>query len=134
MASARAFVTSLADRVEVRAAAVFGSVARGDFNASSDVDLLVVADGLPRNYWQRLAALEAITPGVEPVVWTPDEWTRQRGRGNPIAVEAARDGVWLIEDAALGAAAGARPGSIRCRHPVTAVVTQPRQRAAGYGR
>lgn len=36
-------------------------------------------------------------PGdVQPVVWTPAEWPQERARPNPIAVEALRDGFWLV--------------------------------------
>lgn len=94
-------MTNVAERVELCAAAVFGSVARGDFNASSDVDLLVVAEGLPCDYWERLNALGVPPARVESVVWTPQEWRHQHQRGNPIALEAVRDGLWLVGDADL---------------------------------
>lgn len=103
LAKARSFVAAVADRLQVRAAVVFGSVARGDFNESSDVDVLVIAEGLARGYWERLEAMGDPPPGVEPIVWTPEEWRHQGDRGNPIALEAARDGVWLVADANLSA-------------------------------
>lgn len=96
LASARAFVARLPDALGLRAVAVFGSVARGDFNVWSDVDVLIVAEGLPDDYWSRLAALGDVPSGIEPVVWTSSEWSRQRARGNPIALEAERHGVWLV--------------------------------------
>ncbi len=80
----------------VRAVVVFGSVARGDFNTWSDIDVLVVASHLPTDYRERLDAMGWPPPsGVEPVVWTPQEYRRQLARGNPIAVEAEQSGVWL---------------------------------------
>ncbi len=96
LASARAFVARLPDALGLRAVAVFGSVARGDFNVWSDVDVLIVAEGLSDDYWSRLAALGDVPSGIEPVVWTSSEWSRQRARGNPIALEAERHGVWLV--------------------------------------
>lgn len=94
---ARAFVEGLAD-LDVRAAVVFGSVARGDFNAHSDIDLLLVADVGGMGYWERQRRLGVIPAGVQPVVWTPDEWRRQRTRGNAIAVDSEDHGVWLVGD------------------------------------
>lgn len=88
---------SLETRLGVRAVVVFGSVARGDFNMYSDIDVLVVADDLPGDYRQRLDAIGWPPPArVEPVAWTPQEYRSQRARRNPIAVEAERDGVWLV--------------------------------------
>lgn len=84
-------------RLGVRAVVVFGSVARGDFNVYSDIDVLVVAEHLPGDYRQRLDALGwPPPPRVEPVAWSPQEYRRQRSRRNPIAIEAERYGVWLV--------------------------------------
>ncbi len=94
---ARSFARGLDPDLDIRAVVVHGSVARGDFNSWSDVDVLVVAGRLPEDYRERLAALgwPTLAP-VEPVVWTPTEHTRQRRRRNPIAVEADDLGVWLV--------------------------------------
>lgn len=91
-------------RLGVRAVVVFGSVARGDFNVYSDIDVLVVAEHLPGDYRQRLEAIGwPPPPRVEPVAWTPREYRRQRARRNPIAVEAERQGVWFVGDPAAAA-------------------------------
>ncbi len=93
---AQAFADRLDPVLGVRWVAVFGSVARGDFHAYSDVDVLVVADHLPDRYHDRLAALGWPSPDrVEPVAWTGAEFTRQLHRGNPVAVEAMELGVSL---------------------------------------
>ncbi len=81
--------------VPLRAAVVYGSVARGDFNLWSDVDLLVLAENLPERLMDRLDLLPARPPRVEVVAWTPQEWRAALSRGNPIAVEALRHGQWL---------------------------------------
>lgn len=105
---ARRFVAALPDRLGVRAAVVVGSVARGDFNVWSDVDVLVVADHLPAGGPNRLAALGPRPGRVEPVGWTPEEWRRERARRNPIAEEALSVGIWLRGSAeALEGADGA---------------------------
>ncbi len=51
----------LADQLEpglgLRGFVVFGSVARGDFNVWSDIDVLVVADHLPERWLDRIDVL-----------------------------------------------------------------------------
>lgn len=74
---------------------VFGSVARGDFNLWSDIDVVVVADHLPDRLLDRLDAIGQ-RPRVQPVPWTPDEWTSQHARNNPIVAECLERGVWLV--------------------------------------
>lgn len=92
---ARTYVGSLDPRLEVRAAVVVGSVARGDFHVASDVDVVVVADGLPEDpaeRWRRVVSLRGV---IEPIAWTPDEWRQERRRRNPLVVDALDHGVWL---------------------------------------
>lgn len=96
---ARRFADRLPADLDVRAVVVFGSVARGDFNLWSDVDVLVVAGALPERLLDRLAVLGAPPPRVQPLAWRPDEWVRRRGRGDPIALEAVQRGVWLAGSA-----------------------------------
>ena len=95
IARARRFADTLDPAVGVNAVVVFGSVARGDFHDSSDVDVLVVAEHLPDRTLERNAALGIPPPRVEFVAWTPAEWRRERERRNPIAVEAEAVGVVL---------------------------------------
>jgi uncharacterized protein len=92
---ARNFVAEVERRLPVQAAVVFGSVARGDFNLWSDVDLLVIADGIRGNPLERMEALGPRPPKVQLVAWSPEEWRAQSARANPIAREARERGVWL---------------------------------------
>jgi len=96
LAQADAYVDGLDGACDIRAVVVFGSVARGDFNDGSDVDVLVVAGRLPARAPDRLRALGPLPPAVEVVAWTPGEWRAERARGNPIATEAVTDGIWLV--------------------------------------
>lgn len=92
---AQRFADSLDPALAVDAVLVFGSVARGDFNDGSDVDVLVVARDLPEQPLLRNAMVGLAPSGVEFVAWTPSEWRRERDRGNPIAVDAQANGVVL---------------------------------------
>jgi predicted nucleotidyltransferase len=72
---------------------VFGSVARGDHHIGSDIDVLVVATGLPDHPIDRLRTLAPLSGRVEAVVWSPEELTAAEERGDEIAVEVATVGV-----------------------------------------
>jgi uncharacterized protein len=93
---AREFATGLQAKVMLRAAVVFGSVARGDFNRWSDIDVLVVADEIPLGAAERLDVVAPWPAGIQPVVWTPAEWREQLARRNAIAVESLTHGIWLV--------------------------------------
>lgn len=90
------FAQGLPAALDVRAVIVFGSVARGDFNLWSDIDVLVVAATLPARALDRLDALGARPAKVQPVAWTPGEWAARSRAGDPISSEARGDGVWLL--------------------------------------
>lgn len=112
---ARAYVDELGKSVTLEAAVVFGSVARGDFNVWSDVDVLLLVADLPPGRQDRLAMVDENAPaGVSPMTWTPDEFRAEFARGNPIAIEAAQTGVVLRGDERFAeltsSATRARPG------------------------
>jgi len=92
--TAQEWAERLSRRLDVAAAVVFGSVARGDFNKWSDLDVLVVARGLPEDGRERLDLLmRDAPPGLQPVRWTPGELAARRQRRDPIALECDAVGV-----------------------------------------
>jgi predicted nucleotidyltransferase len=92
----------------LRAVVVFGSVARGDHNRWSDVDVLVVVERADAAAHRRTDAWPPAPGRVQVIVWTVEEWVTQHARDNPIAVEALERGVWLVGrvDHLLSAAEG----------------------------
>jgi len=87
------YVARLAARRDVRAAALVGSVARGDFNLWSDVDVVVVLDDLPARVPDRALELSKdAPPGIQPIGFTPAEFDRANQRGDPLAREAVELG------------------------------------------
>jgi uncharacterized protein len=93
---ARRYVERLSRRLPLVAAAVVGSVARGDFNVWSDVDVVLVADGLPDRAPDRGSLLVADAPGgVQPVGFTPEEFERAWTKRNALAREEVEDGLVL---------------------------------------
>jgi uncharacterized protein len=91
--AARVWVGRLRGRLPLERAVVFGSVARGDFNRWSDVDLLLVSPEFRGPPLRRLEQLGDRPARVQPVCWTPAEWRAERDRGNPIAIEAEVAGI-----------------------------------------
>jgi predicted nucleotidyltransferase len=92
----------LASRIE--AAFVYGSVARREDTAVSDIDLMVIADKL--SYGELLAALEplgeVIGRRVNPTAMSRREWTKRlQGRSAFASRVMAQPRIWLIgsEDA-----------------------------------
>jgi uncharacterized protein len=97
LADARAHVEKLARRIPMSAAVVAGSVARGDFNLWSDVDVVVVSDALPAPGPARAEALgQAAGGGLELHGYTSAEFARALRRGDRLALEATESGVVLI--------------------------------------
>lgn len=79
----RSALKPLAKRI--RSALLFGSVAKGTSHAGSDVDLLIVADGLTlEELFTKLAPTEKILGRtIHPTLYTLAEFERRRKNGNP---------------------------------------------------
>jgi len=93
----REALSPLADRI--RAAFVFGSIAKGTEHADSDVDVLVISDTL--SYGDVLAALEPaearLGRKVSPVIYTFADWLRKIGESNAFVDRVTKGGkIWLV--------------------------------------
>ncbi len=98
-ALARDFVDLLAARIPIQAAAIAGSVARGDFNVWSDIDVVVVSDALPARAPDRGLVLVKDSPArIQPVGYTTEEFERAYRRGDRLVHEAIETGVVLRGD------------------------------------
>ena len=94
---AREYAVRLSAALPIEVATVIGSVARGDFNVWSDVDVLVVSEALPSRTLDRIAFLSAdAPPRVQPIGLRRNEFQDELERGNPIAREAVERGVVLV--------------------------------------
>ena len=74
-----------------------GSVARGDWTGSSDIDLVVLKETdarMPERIRDALGACDEADPPlpVEPLVYTPAEFRRLVAEGHPLAREVALHG------------------------------------------
>lgn len=81
----RAALAPIAEEIEL--AFVFGSVAKGNESARSDLDLLVVTEKLAYvDVYSALAAAErTLGRTINPTVFTPDEWKKRRTRHDSFA-------------------------------------------------
>jgi predicted nucleotidyltransferase len=78
---------------------VFGSVARGEADAGSDLDLIIVAD-TTRPFLERFkdfAGLYDVWPRLDLLVYTPEELERMAAEDNPLIRQALAEGVVLHE-------------------------------------
>ncbi|GBC84288.1 hypothetical protein HRbin11_00713 [bacterium HR11] len=93
---------------------VYGSVARGDFNVWSDVDVLLVAARLPEDPLERFRLLIHLAPpGVEPKGYTEAEFRRFLQQRKAQVLAMLRPRILLVDDlhleAQLSKAMDARP-------------------------
>ena len=83
----------LADRLPLVRVVLFGSYAKGKFTAASDIDLLVVYRGEPRDDAYALVRKTLDVPHLEPHIYTLDEFEGVR----TTIQRMVRDGVVLFE-------------------------------------
>ncbi len=91
---AQAFADALPS-AGVRAAVLFGSAARGEASARSDVDVLVVVDRPRRSAGIRAVAaglLDRFDAAVSPLILTEAEVDRRLGAFDPLLVTIAEEG------------------------------------------
>ena len=95
----RTALTPLASRI--RAAFVYGSVAKRQDTASSDVDVMLISDDV--TYGDLFLALDALSQRlgrtVNPTLYTPKELAQRVKRGDAFAKRVlAQEKIWLIGD------------------------------------
>ena len=79
----------LAAKIDV--AFVYGSIAKGSDRAGSDIDLMVIADGIdyPSLYSSLQPAETALARTLSPSLMTPEEWRRKRAQDDSFAARIA---------------------------------------------
>lgn len=82
---------------DVKAVILFGSIARGEANINSDVDLAVIA---PAGWDGRTGLEDAVRTRLgndcDVLAFTPEDFTRLPATGEPVVREILTDGVALI--------------------------------------
>jgi len=114
----RRYVQWLCSLASIKVAMVifFGSYVKGTWRAGSDVDLIVVADGLPRDAvdcYVFLTDTPDTTIDVEPHPYAPEDFLASLRSGNKMPFDALTEGQILYIDPdfkeTLLAALGERP-------------------------
>jgi len=81
----------------LRSVVLFGSVARGDWTQDSDIDLLLVIEGLPKNVIERDSEILPLTRGLPHAItfvsYRPEELTETP----PLLLDVAVDGIVLYD-------------------------------------
>lgn len=96
---AEKYLEKLRERLGPLSGIVFGSVSRGDFNEASDIDILVIAEGLPTHPLRRLdILLGPCVPGIDPKGYTPSEFERMRQKESPFIQLVLREGIVLTDE------------------------------------
>ena len=91
---------------ELNGAWLFGSVARGDADSDSDVDLLIIADDLQsHDLHERLSRVQADVRSwtgndLQLVEHSPSSWRKLVRAKNPLVEQIRMDGIALAGDAA----------------------------------
>lgn len=88
------------ERYAPERAILFGSAARGDADALSDFDLVLIKK-TSQPFLERLVDFARLLPPtlarVDAFIYTPEEFSEMRERGNPIALAALSEGRTIYE-------------------------------------
>jgi predicted nucleotidyltransferase len=99
---ARAYADGLRESLGKVTAIVYGSVARGDFNLGSDVDVLIIAEVLPAHPLARMELLySCLERPLEPKAYTLAEFQTLRDRGHPFIFTVLTEGIAVTDDLSL---------------------------------
>lgn len=112
VAAASRYADSIAHQFGPATVLLYGSVARGDFNLWSDVDVLVVSDALPQDPLARAEQLQLLAlPGMEPKGLTLSEYKDAEAKDHPFLRELADHCLVLRDDLGFRKSAGPSAGS-----------------------
>jgi hypothetical protein len=99
---ARTYANKLRGRLGKLTAIVYGSVSRGDFNLGSDVDVLIISEGLPSHPLERMEVLFSChEPPLEPKGYTQSEFRALLTKRNSAVAEILKDGIVVVDDLGL---------------------------------
>ncbi len=93
MAEISVFAEILRSRMDVERIILFGSVARGDFNEGSDVDLMIIGNFTERFHKRPVDIIGITDLPIEPVCYTRDEFEELLRKKNPFVLSVCEEGI-----------------------------------------
>ena len=96
------YVSRVVKRLNPRLVILFGSLAAGEINEGSDVDILVVAD-FKGSFLDRIKTLMDLNEEnipIEPLGYTPEEVEEMKKKAHPFLVQVLSTGKILYQQAA----------------------------------
>ncbi|MEM2540411.1 MAG: nucleotidyltransferase domain-containing protein [Candidatus Methanomethylicia archaeon] len=74
---------------------LYDSFTRGDYTRGSDIDLLIVSEYIPKNYWDRWSLVYEVIDGLplDPHIYTPEEFREMIIDGRMTALDALTEGI-----------------------------------------
>jgi len=99
VAIARTYAWNLRRLLGPLTAILYGSVARGDFNLGSDVDILIISEELPSDPVRRTELLYSVVePPLEPKGYTPEEFRALLNRRHSVLMAMLQPHIVLMDD------------------------------------
>lgn len=99
LSNLRDLVESYREKFTLKLVVLFGSRARGDYTDESDVDILVIADDLPRDPREAFSMLrDPKYPHVNPVGFNTEVFLRKLESGSTFLLEVLDEGIVLYAD------------------------------------
>ena len=90
----------LVPKLKPKLVVLYGSFARGDYGPGSDINLLIVAEDVPKTYWDRWSLAYEIVEGfpIDPHIYTPNEFVEMVEEGRTTALDALTEGKTIYAD------------------------------------
>ena len=99
---AHTYADKLRGRLGKLTAIVYSSVSRGDFNLGSDIDVLIISEGLPHHFLERMEVLYSCHESpLEPKGYTHTEFQALLAKRNSAFAEILKDGIVVVDDLGL---------------------------------
>ncbi len=92
------YLKRVSTRVKVHQAILFGSYAQDNYSPGSDIDIAIIADGLPGDPGERFAMLKETVLGLDlqPFAYTTEEWEKMVKTHSSFAREIVKHGKVLL--------------------------------------
>jgi predicted nucleotidyltransferase len=94
------YLKRISTQVKVHQVILFGSYAQDDYSPGSDIDIAIIAQGLPSDPGERFVMLKDTVRGLDlqPFAYTTKEWEKMLETNSSFASEIITHGKVLLSD------------------------------------